>query len=201
MLMQPAFSQDSINPDPAPNAEEQIEDLLGQKKEAQKKPQTLLGYADAYNQRCLKIKHPILGGKDLKRYCSCVSLNIPNAMTLQQMKDAQYKTSEGYFQRTRLLMFAYAPCIEKPLYRMIFNDCYNNVRNKAFMKNVYGACDCIANDVSEKMYAASNSYIRYAIKNKQSLINPLDILIRPDGFEQQMRHKTKVCLSVHERIY
>ena len=201
LLAQPVFAKESIAPEASPNAREQIEDLLGQENDAKKEPQNLYEYADEYNQRCLKSTHPIFAGKDLERLCSCASSNIPDAMTLQNMKDAGYKTSEGYFQRTRLIMFAYKPCLEKSLYRMLASDCINNIKNKAFMKNILGTCDCIATDVSKRMHEVSGSYIRAALKNKWELIHPLDVLINPDEFNRQMRFKTKICLRIHEGIF
>jgi len=180
IIAQPVLAQESIIPAPAPSAEQEIEDLLGKERAKTAEPQTLSEYADLYNQRCLQTQHPIITNKELRLFCSCASLNIADAMTLQQMKDAQYKTSEGFFQRTRLLMFAYAPCIAPPLYRTIYNDCATNVRNKAFMKNVH---------------------IRGTIKSRTEVLNPLEFFITLGEFNRQMKHKTKVCLSIHEGIY
>jgi len=201
IIAQPVLAQESIIPAPAPSAEQEIEDLLGKERAKTAEPQTLSEYADLYNQRCLQTQHPIITNKELRLFCSCASLNIADAMTLQQMKDAQYKTSEGFFQRTRLLMFAYAPCIAPPLYRTIYNDCATNVRNKAFMKNVHGTCDCIADDVSQRMQFISSQYIRGTIKSRTEVLNPLEFFITLGEFNRQMKHKTKVCLSIHEGIY
>lgn len=197
----PVFAQQLIEPETSPNAEEEIEKLLGKQKQKKQAPQTLDNYVYEYTQRCLKAQHPIFAGKDLENFCFCAQKNIPTAMTLEHIKDAQYKTSEGYFQRNRMLMFVYAPCIEAPLKKMVLNSCLNNVRSKHLMKNMYATCGCIADDVSKHLQGLTTQYIQGAVERKKDTLNPLDLLLVPDHFERTMSHKTKVCFSRHERRY
>ena len=203
LLIQPAFAQGLMTPQEAtPNAEEEIEELLGKKqKEELSPPKSLNEFAFRYKQRCVKTVHPIIADKYLDLFCSCASNNILNEMTFEEMQQAQYKSAEGSFQRQRMLMFVYAPCIEKPLNTMILNDCVNNVRSKHLMKNIYGTCGCLADEVAREIQAVTPQYIRGAIRRREDVLNPLDLLVNTDDFERKMRHKTKVCLSRFEGIY
>ncbi|MEZ5919023.1 MAG: hypothetical protein R3D66_03620 [Alphaproteobacteria bacterium] len=53
-------------------------------------------------------------GQHLQMMCACTSSKIPDVMTIQQMQALQTDTEEGQFQRNRMMMFVYAPCIEYP---------------------------------------------------------------------------------------
>ena len=203
--MQPAFAQTIyLQPNKtqkeAPKADEQIDELLG-KKAPQQAPQTLGEYARAYHQNCLATDHPILAGKDLEDLCGCTANNFLDVMTLEQVLEMQQSTSEGLFQRNRMLLFVYAPCIEYPTRTMILKECMGQTRNKFFMKNQSATCSCLANGVAEDLKELAPKYIENALRRNEKTLDPLGLLMNSDHFDERMRYHTRRCLADHEGIY
>ncbi len=186
---------------PPPKAIEQIEELLGKKKQETTEPVTLNQFANKHFNNCSNTKHPIIIGQDLLRLCACTRDRFLENMSIPQIRAMQKNDDEGRYQKSRMLLFVYAPCIKFPLNRMISTTCMRNVQNKYLMKSQSATCQCIADRVSEASYKLIGKYMQGIIKLKMEDREPLNLLVKENHFNDLMFNHTKQCLREFEGIY
>ena len=176
---------------------DQIDEMLGNR-EAPRKPQTIAEYTRLHYEQCMQTEHPYLAGADLRNMCICSTDLFPKNMTLEQIQAMEDGGVEGAFQRDRMMLFIYTPCIKPVVKKMMLSQCMSNKKSEFLMKNQSVTCSCIADRLSDKMAELAPGYIQTASRYPREGKGPFDIVMHPDTFEKQMSHKTRVCVELYE---
>ncbi len=198
----PVAAQDApkgilMEEDKPKTAAEEIEEMFGESEE-EKALQSVYQYANDHYKRCLKVQHHVLHGKSLEMMCSCVSANMGEAMTLEQIADISKNTEEGRLQLGRMLMFVYLPCIKQPIYSTISDQCLGSQKNRYTMKNQRATCQCISERVSARMEEFAPQHIQYVLGSRINQFDPIELLIPFKSYERQHKHLSRVCIRKHE---
>lgn len=161
-------------------------------------PADINAFANAYYQNCTKKEHPIIKGEDLQMLCACTAAKIPDVMNVEQMEALQTNTSEGQYQRNRMLMFVYTPCIEYPVVALVKDSCMNNPKIKTNMSEYKKVCSCLADHMAEFVSTQAPKTIEAALKRDPRDIDPLALLVNGEAFERQSAIHMKECLLRHQ---
>ncbi len=202
----PAAAQDTFlkpNPStrqaaPAPAPEQQIDEMLGQQTPQVPTLKTSADYANAYYNNCVRQQHPVMKGEDLELLCACTSAKFSEVMTVEQAKAMNEDTPEGQFQRNRMMMFVYAPCIEFPTRAMIMHSCLSDPKARYSMKNPQATCSCLANSVAEEMKSRAPGIIENSLRTNPKDLDPLATLMNSKTFDDVSRQHSMRCLQIHE---
>lgn len=206
--MRPVAAQDDSvsnpsifsTPEKPKSAADEIEELLGGDV-GEKAPENILDYLKVHYKRCLKTRHPVLHGRNLESLCSCVSANLSETMTFEQVAALSKNNPEGQFQLGRMLMFVYLPCIKQPIYNTIRDQCTGSQKNYYLMKDKSGTCQCIADRVSGKMEEYAPQHIERVTRKRPETLEPIDLLIPTLNYETTFTHESHVCIERHELGY
>lgn len=180
-------------------AERELDQLLKQEERKQARtPQTMEGYANDYYKNCLAQKHPVLQGDDLKLLCGCTSAKFSENMTLEQVQAMQTDSKEGLYQRNRMMMFVYAPCIEFPTRALVMHQCINDTKVRYTMKNPSKTCVCLADGVAKDMKERAPEVIKNALVLNPKDLDPLALLLNSSAYENRTIYHTKACIQKYE---
>ncbi len=192
------------NPKPAPPSEEHKEIMKLMDKEVPDakpltaQPQNINEFANQYYNNCMTKATAVLNGNNLETLCTCTAAQIPNNMTVDQMKAMNTDTEEGALQRGRMLLFVYAPCIEYPTKALIMDQCVNNPDVKAKMKKPTKVCDCLSSGMADFMRESAPEHIRRALEENKTDLDPLRELMESKTFDNASRYHMATCVQKHE---
>ncbi len=164
----------------------------------EKEPQTINDFANQYYKNCLRQDHPILKGESLEMMCGCTSAQIPDNMTVKQMKDMQENTADGQHQRSRMLLFVYTPCIQYPTKALIHDKCVNNPEVQTSMKHYKKVCECLSDGMAQFMKEKAPKYIQSSLHRNSADMDPLRTLMESRVFEEQSQYHMRKCVQTHE---
>lgn len=187
----PAFAQNNTQ-----SLEEALPELSDKK--PVKAPQNIKDYTNQYYKNCLAQKHPILKDEHLKLMCACTASNIPDNMSVEQIKAMSTDTSEGLHQRNRMMLFVYAPCIEHPTRALVLDSCLGNENLTETMKHEKKVCNCLADGMSEYMKVTAPKFIESAIKRNINDIDPLRVLMESKSYENKTEEIMHRCVALYE---
>lgn len=159
---------------------------------------TIEDYANRYYENCLTQKHPLLKDDNLELLCSCTAAQLPKAMTVDQIRQMKDDTAEGQYQRNRMMLFVYAPCIEHPTRALVLDQCMNDPKVQTGIKNFKTVCNCLADGMAAFMKERAPSTIETAIKFNEKDIDPLRKLLESTAFDEMSRAKMGECISLYE---
>ena len=158
-------------------------------------PQTEEEYANAFFKDCVKQDHPILRGEHLEMFCGCTSAQIIETMSLKEMKATERDSEYGQFQRNRMLMFAYAPCLASPVREMTIDQC---LVNKDTLKDSTGTCTCVGDKISEYIQIESPEFIERCISSNSLEGDPLSQFLTSGVFTLHNKDAMTHCVAQYE---
>ena len=161
-------------------------------------PQTINEYANLYYKNCVQQDHPILKGEPLELQCGCVSAQIPQNMTVKQMREMEENTTEGNLQRSRMMLFVYMPCTEYSMKAITQNKCLNDPDIKSRMKYYRRVCECISDEMAQFMKNEAPKRIESAMRRGGTDIDPLVTIMGYPVFEEKSQHYKRKCVERHE---
>lgn len=159
-------------------------------------PENIQEYANRFFLSCRMQSHPILPRTQVEALCGCVGTKIPDVFTLAQALAMDDPAGEE--QRIRMLLFAYAPCIEEPIYHSIFDECMGSVENKYTMKNQKDTCGCLAAGVSHDMAEYAPKAIERNSRYNKKDVAPLSLIIDPKTYQHKLTYHNKRCTQYYE---
>lgn len=159
---------------------------------------TIEDFANRYYQNCAAQQHPILQGESKELLCGCTAAQLPKAMTVDQVREMQEDTPEGQFQRNRMMMFVYAPCIEHPTRALVLDQCMNDIKVRSAMKNFKTVCGCLADKMASYMKERAPTAIETSIRQNQTDTDPLRTLLESPAFDEMSRAKMSECIALYE---
>lgn len=181
--------------------QEELEQLLGQRSAPTAPPQNVQEYANRYYKNCLAQQNDVLKGENLELLCACTAAKFTENMTMEQINAIDSGSQEGIYQRNRILMFVYAPCIEYPTRALILDQCLNDTKNQYTMKNQGKTCTCLADGVAGDLKEQAPEVIKNALALNPKDLDPLALLMNSSAFESRFRSHSLRCLQLHELGY
>lgn len=161
-------------------------------------PESIDDFANRYYENCLKQENETLKGENLEMMCGCTSAQIPQNMTVEQMRAMQDNTDEGKLQRSRMLLFVYTPCIKYPTKALVTEKCLNNPDVRKTMRNYRAVCGCLGDKMADYMDREAPRAMEQALKRDMTDIDPLRALMESRGFDDYSRYYMNKCLNEHE---
>lgn len=186
----PVPTPEEAAPPPSPAAK--------QEEQAPAPEATIDDYANRYYENCRAQKHPILQGENLELLCGCTASQLPKAMTIEQVRQMQEDSADGQYQRNRMMLFVYAPCIEHPTRALVLDQCMNDPKVQAGIKNYKTVCNCLADNMATFMKERAPATIENAIKFNEKDVDPLRKLLESPAFDETSRSKMGECISLYE---
>jgi len=186
----PAFAQTPQSP--SQTAEQQIDELLGQGKAIQM-PTTIQGFAHFHYRMCMNYKHPFMDTKNQERFCRCTQDEYRKNMDIPQSIALNSNTSETAFQKSRLLMFVYSPCVENSLRRVLMGKCMGKYDVKDLMSKKGASCSCRANGIAKDVADKNEKLIEGLILNRRKYDSPLDVVMNVETILLRTQYHTNVC--------
>lgn len=159
-----------------------------------KMPGNMKEFANIMYKSCVESEHPVLKKKELEMFCGCTASNMTKVFNTRQMKAMSEDTEEGQYQRNRMLLNVYAPCIEYPTRAMLLDNCLKQER----LRNPTKTCGCIADGMGEYMRENAPKAIEQAIKRDKTDIDPLRFMLNSPAYRQYERSLAMSCTSKHE---
>ncbi len=196
----PQAAPPSQSSQPVQPTQQELEEMLGQKP-PQAPPQNVEEYANRYYKNCLAQQNDVLNGENLELLCACTAAKFTENMTMEQISAIDSGSQEGLYQRNRILMFVYAPCIEFPTRALIMNQCLNDTKNQYTMKNQLKTCTCLAEGVAGDLKEQAPEVIKNALALNPKDLDPLSLLMNSSAFETRFRNNSLRCLQLHELGY
>lgn len=161
-------------------------------------PQTIGDKANLYYQSCIKQKHPLLKGEMLGLFCGCTSAKMTEVMTPEQITTMGEDSVEGQYQRNRMTLFIYTPCIEYPTKALILDQCLNNKEARKGMRNPKKTCGCLAEGMGKYMREKAPKTIERALMVNAGDIDPLRVLLESPDFDSKTQYLMRACVAEHE---
>lgn len=159
---------------------------------------TIEDFAGRYYQNCMAQDHPLLQGENLELLCGCTAAQLSKVMTVEQVRQMQEDTADGQYQRNRMMMFVYAPCIEHPTRALVLDQCMNDPKVRGAMKNFKTVCNCLADGMAAFMKERAPGVIESAIKYNEKDIDPLRRLLESKAFDDMSQAKMRECIALYE---
>jgi hypothetical protein len=192
----PKSAEAPAEPEPAPpSAQPDLPELQAPEPAAPAEPKDIKEAANSYYKFCMSKQNPMLDAENQKLLCGCTASNIPDVMTLEQMKAMNTDTAEGLEQRNRMLLFVYTPCIEYPTRSMVLYQCMGNEQLKTTLGNPTKICNCLADGMATFMRERAPDAIQMAIRRNEKDIDPLRKLMESNGYEQYQNMTLRNCLA------
>lgn len=173
----PAFAQDIFFSERA-NLPTDLRDL-------QSEPKNLKEYADQYYADCLHLDHHILTDESRPLFCACVSANIYEVLSLQDVSDIFLRTDTGDQQRRRITKLVYVPCMAQPLNAMVYDDCMDDLNLQTLGGKQDKTCGCVA-DYATRFWI--NQGLNVATRNRSDFIKSNDPIIQFLNNTRYARH-------------
>jgi hypothetical protein len=157
--------------------------------------QTPEEFANGFFRDCIRQDHPILRGGHLEMFCGCTSAKITETMTLKEMKATKRDSEHGQFQRNRMLMFVYAPCLAYPVREMTIEQCLGN---KDTLKDSTGTCTCAGDKISEYILIESPKVIERMISYNKLSGDPISQFLESAELELHNKEYMTHCVAQYE---
>lgn len=188
----------SAPPSSAQSSQDELKAFLDQKNapdQGQRSaPRDINEFANAYYNNCLKKQHPLLDADSQEDLCACTAANIPQTMSVENMKAMQNADDEGRLQRSRMLMFVYTPCIEYPTRSLILNQCLNNPDVAGKIKNYQQICSCLGDGMAEFMRDEAPRFIENEIRKNPDSVDPLGYMMRTPLYQNRSEYYLRQCI-------
>lgn len=174
-----------------------LDTLLGNEKEEAKPLVTLNDYVNAHYMQCLDVKNAVFHDEGQKDVCACAAANLSQFMTVEQMKALGRDDSEGTYQRTRMLSFAYQPCIQPVLRDDFLKTCVSDPKVTSFLKHPVATCSCIAERFSKDLKKFAPQFIKGIALKNLPYKDPLDAIVKTKTYESVLQHRKRDCMLKH----
>lgn len=157
-------------------------------------PKTMGEFAKQYYKGCIEKNDAVVNGANLQTQCNCTAQKILQEFTLEDINAVPSQTANGAFQRSRILLEAYAPCMEHPARGILLEKC---VKDPAMQKlpNYEQSCNCMANRMAQYVTANGSSIIAKSLRNPTPSPNPLSDLMREPDFQAQAQRELAECVK------
>lgn len=151
--------------------------------------------ANDFYKNCIAQEHPILKGEMLELFCGCTSAKMTETMTPEQVAIMNTDSKEGQYQRNRMLMFVYTPCIAYPTEALVTQQCLSQ---KDKMKRPLKTCPCVGKGMGEYMTLHAPKVIERALRRNAKDLDPLRMLLESRSFDDQAQYYMSQCIAKHE---
>jgi hypothetical protein len=203
-LMQPAAAADIFvrkGPPPAPKIEEpqpvEPAPVPAAEPVAKQPVASVAEYANQYYSECVEKSDAVLSGPNLELQCACTSQKIVEQMRLEDVNSMITETSEGEFQRNRLLLQAYAPCMGAPARAILSAKCEGDKNIQKTVKSFQQACGCMGNAMA--LYVAENgaSIIAKSLRSQVpgDKTTPVSHMMRDPEFQARTQSALAECVK------
>lgn len=156
-------------------------------------------FAKAYNQACVNANADPSLNEYVALQCACTAAEMTEFMTPVDLQALTGNGDEAEFQRARLMMLGYIPCMKAPVRSLVLDQCLSDDKLQKTVRRPRRVCACMANGLSE--YATSKGqniipgFRRGSYDSKKAAANPLAFIIRSRAFERQSDYHLARCLA------
>ena len=134
-------------------------------------------------------------GESLNTQCSCTSQKIIEEMTIEDVNGMAEATANGEFQRGRILLQAYAPCMQYPARSILLEKCTNDPNMKKTVAAYEQACSCMADRMAQYVALNGPMIIAKSLRSTAPNPNPLSDLMRDPDFQSQAQRELAECVK------
>jgi hypothetical protein len=128
-------------------------------------------------------------------FCGCSAATIAEIMTLKEAKATARDSDYGQFQRNRMLMFAYAPCLAYPARTLVMQQC---LTNKDTLKDSTGTCTCVGDKISNYIKIEAPKVMERAINFNRLSDDPLSQLLESSELAMHSEQFMTECVAQYE---
>ena len=154
-------------------------------------------FANEYYKNCMAQDHAVLKGNDKEMLCSCTSAQLTEHFTQEQMQTSMEDSEDGAFQRARLALNVYTPCIEYPTNALVTDNCLSNPQVQAGIPNYQAVCGCVGDKMGAFMKIKAPAYMRSALAENPEDLDPLRVLLESDLYNDNTQGFLNACIKEH----
>jgi hypothetical protein len=157
--------------------------------------ETINDFSARYYQKCLAKKDKIIAGANQQMLCACSAQKLVEQMTIEDVKTMATVTPEGQFQRNRMLLQVYAPCMEYPARALLHENCVNGANIKKKLPNYEQVCNCMADGMAQYVAQNGPSIIAKSLRDNPNDLNPLSNLMNSPDFQAKAQAELSTCIT------
>ncbi len=155
------------------------------------KPLTSAVMANHYYKNCVAQDSLAFNEKELEILCGCTSAKMSEVLTVEEFKRLPIKN--GKDARSKMMAFAYAPCIEYIIEDKVTRDCMRSNKLRDIIVGKSLVCGCV-NDLFKKyLIADAKNIISRSTLHDPMTLNPLEYYFTGDGYTSQHRGFLESC--------
>ena len=154
-------------------------------------------FANEYFKNCIAQDHPILSGENKEMLCACTSSQLSQHFTRDQMQTSTEDSEDGAYQRARLALQVYTPCIEYPTNALVTDRCLTNTQVQTAVPNYKAVCGCLGDKMGAFMKIKAPAYMRTALAENPEDIDPLRTLLESDLYNDNTQRFLNTCIQQH----
>jgi hypothetical protein len=153
-------------------------------------------YASQYYKECTAKEDTVLNGQNLQAQCACTSQKIVEQMSLEEVNSLTLQTPEGEFQRNRILLQAYAPCMNYPVRAILGARCESDKNIQKTVPEYQKACSCMGEAMATYVSQNGASIIAKTLgQDDARASNPVSALLRDQDFQTRAQAALAECIK------
>lgn len=178
-------------------------DYYGQQQQATQAPvqtneaegDTITTLATRYYKNCVSKDDPILKAANLQLLCTCAAQKMMEVMTVDDIKTMATETQEGQFQRNRLLLQVYAPCMQYPARSLLYGNCVGTPEIQSTVPGYEIACACMADRMASYVAENATTVVAQNLQANPADSNPLQSLMNRADFKAKAQAELGECIA------
>ncbi len=151
--------------------------------------------ATRYYKNCVSKSDPVLKEANLQLLCTCAAQKMMEIMTVDDIKTMATETQEGQFQRNRLLLQVYAPCMQYPARSLLYGNCVGNAEIQQTVPGYEIACACMADRMASYVAENATTVVAQNLQANPSDSNPLQSLMGRADFKAKAQAELGECIA------
>ncbi len=156
---------------------------------------TITTLATRYYKNCVSKDDPILKEANLQLLCTCAAQKMMEVMTVDDIKTMATETQEGQFQRNRLLLQVYAPCMQYPARSLLYGNCVGTPEIQSTVPGYEIACACMADRMASYVSENATTVVAQNLQANPADSNPLQSLMNRADFKARAQAELGECIA------
>ena len=152
--------------------------------------------ANAYYETCASRDDPRLSDESQEALCSCMSVKMMSAMTLEDLAAMKPAVGPGRTAFDKMLTEVYAPCMKIPTQDVLHRQCMNDRKVQQFsLRDPDRLCRCTAGRMGEYLDKEAQPTMHLILRYHPDITDPMDFMLNNVSMRQRAEDFLFACLK------
>lgn len=157
------------------------------------KPLTSAIMANHYYKTCTMEQSLVFDEEEMKTLCGCNAAKMSEILTVQDFQNLYNQNDKGRDARSRMLAFAYAPCMEHVIEKKVRYDCYSSSQMDDILRGGKLICDCVVDKFTGYVSRNAANIILTSTHYAPMSLNPLEHYFTTRNYNGQHKGYMRQC--------